>query len=544
MTLKHRLRSPLPSLATALFLLGMSTLEAAEIPVTPGQTAEDHPLAEALERAKPGDTITLAPGIYREHIHITQPITLKGQPGVILDGSTPFEGNWKADGEKATILTTTSKDRVYGLLVDGKFVAELRYERARKEGDWHWKTLLEKGPPLSKFEQIRALWMYHPGEGKIYAHFENDSVPQIALVRKREPLIRVSKTSGVTLEGLELRGAFTAVQVDEAATGCRIVRCKISSFEKCGILLTGGASGCVVEECNVTRGAFEDWSPKRELGRVNYEIWRIHKDVGHYDREGINLDHAGAGNRILRNHVHRSFDGITLGDSSAESLDIPLPDPDHGRDTEIAGNLIEETRDSGIELGVGCINVNVHGNTLRNTHGGLRFKLPRIGPVFIHHNRLLGGAPFNIWFSMDSSPAEGYIYHNTIVGGDSAIKYLSFNNHKRGSATPKWHVLNNLVLGKDGFFERGNNTPPPDFIAAGNVCDHDNRPWPDDKNRDKANVYGASIKHDEKGKPAPGSAAINAGIDLTTYWKGKPLPGCQPGYFQGKAPDAGMDEIE
>jgi len=175
--------------------------------------------------------------------------------------------------------------------------------------------------------------------------------------------------------------------------------------------------------------------------------------------------------------------------------------------------VIENTRDSGIELGVGCIDVNVHHNTLRHTHGGLRFKLPRIGPVFIHHNHLIDGTPFNIWFSMDSSPAEGYIYHNTITGGaDAALVYSSFNA-KRDFATPKWHVLNNLVLQvKDGFFEQRKGTPPRDFTESHNVV------------TDEA------------------QAAVDAGMDLSTYLKGKPLPGCEPGVFKGKAPDAGADE--
>ena len=48
---------------------------------------------------------------------------------------------------------------------------------------------------------------------------------------------------------------------------------------------------------------------------------------------------------------------------------------------------------------------------------------------------------------------------------------------------------------------------------------------------------------DKDGKPAAGSAAVDAGLDLSTYRTGKPLPGCEPGYFKGKAPDAGADEL-
>ena len=94
----------------------------------------------------------------------------------------------------------------------------------------------------------------------------------------------------------------------------------------------------------------------------------VHKDVGDYDRNGIVLIRASADNRILRNRIHRVFDGVALGDYKAESLDKPLPDPGHGRGTEFADNVIENTHDSGIELGVGCVDVNVHDNVLPAPH--------------------------------------------------------------------------------------------------------------------------------------------------------------------------------
>ncbi|MES2734996.1 MAG: right-handed parallel beta-helix repeat-containing protein [Verrucomicrobiota bacterium] len=531
---------------TLLLLGGPHPSQAAEWQVKPGKSAQDTPLTQAIATAQAGDTLILAPGVYHERVQITRPLTLRGQPGAILDGSQVFQGEWSA-GDSENVWVIPVQGRVYGLLIQGRFVAELRHSRAQKEGDWHWQTLLKKGPPLSGFDQIRALWVYHPKEQKIYAHFEKDASPKglaLSVVTTQEPLIQVSNASDVRIEGLEFRGASVAISLAQGARSCTVSRCKITSYEKSGIVLTDGASQCVIEDCDITRGALEEWTPNREQGRVNYEIWRIHKDVGNYDRVGIALSGTGRGNRILRNHLHRTFDGITLGDSSTESLDIPLADPDHGRDTEIADNLIEDTRDSGIELGIGCIQVDVHHNTLRRTHGGLRFKLPRIGPVFVHHNRLLGGAPFNVWFSMDSSPAEGYIYHNTFLGGDPAVMLLSFNGKKRDFAAPKWHILNNLVLGKDGFFSQGRNTPAADFLTANNICVHDNRPWPNDAGRDKGSLYNVAIAHDENGKPAPGSAARDAGLDLTTYWNGKPLPGCEPGSFKGKAPDAGADEIE
>lgn len=469
-------------------------------------------LTQAISTANPGDTLILSPGIYHERIRLEKQLTLRAEPGTIIDGATPLKAEWSPAEGLDKVFTSPSKNRPEGILVDGKFIAEIRFDRAQKSGDWHWQTLMAKGPPLGGFKHIRALWMYHPKEKKIYLRLEDGAAPDktaLTAVMSSEPLIEIV-AAGIVVEGLTLRGGTEAISLAEGAKDCIIRRCKVTSYEGSGFLLRSGASNCTVEDCDITRGAFEDWRATTENRRENYEIWRIHKDVGKYDRVGIELLRAGANNRILRNHLDRVFDGICLGDSSTESLDKPLIDPNHGRGTEIAENVIENTRDSGIELGVGCIDVNVHHNTLRHTHGGLRFKLPRIGPVFIHHNHLIDGTPFNVWFSMDSSPAEGYLYHNTITGGsDAAFVYSSFNA-TRDFATPKWHLLNNLVLQvKDGFFDQRKGTPPRDFTESHNVTTDD------------------------------ASAALGAGLDLSTYLKGKPLPGCEPGYFKGKTPDAG-----
>ncbi len=495
-----------------LFLLA-GVVSAAEIRVTPGTSA----IRAAVEKAKAGDAVTLAPGIYRERVKLEKGITLRGEPGAVMNGAEPLRARWEYAGDDLKgIFTAVLPKRPAGLLVDGKFLAELRFERAQKDGDWHWQTLLRKGPPLSGFTEIRALWLYHPREQRIYARFENGAHPDslaLEFVPERAALVHIAKTSGAILEGIEFAGGSTAVVLGEGATDCTVRRCRITSFESTGIDVTKGASRCLVEECNITRGAFEEWTPSLEHNRANYEVWLIHKQVGNYDRNGIDLVRAGAGNRILRNHVYRTFDGVTLGDSDAESLDISLPNPAHGRGTEIAGNTIENTRDSGIELGVGCVDVEVHHNILRRTHGGLRFKLPRTGPLFIHHNQLIDGAPFGIWFSMDASPAEAYVYHNTILRGGMEAVHIAKEAMKRDSIAPHWHFVNNLVIGPHPFLEKPGKKAP-DFTASHNVA-----------------------MREENDR-----AAIDAGLDLSTYRSGKPLPGCAPGAFRGTAPDAGSEE--
>lgn len=512
---------------------------AAEHKVTPVS------LAETIDRAGAGDTLLLTPGLYRDRLKIEKPLTLRGQAGAVFNGSSPLKAEWSPAGtELKNVFTTPLKNRPRGLLLKGKFMAEIRFDRAKKSGEWNWRTLLAKGTPLSGFDEIRSLWIYHPEEQRLYARFENAADPSgldLSVVSSEEPLIHIEDTSRVTIEGLAFSRAAEAIVLGEGASDCVIRKCRVTSFESTGIALVDGASRCTVEDCEISRGSLEEWTPSAKHSRPNYEIWRLHKEAGNYDRNGIEIIRAGTGNRILRNHLHHVFDGVALGDYKAESLDKPLPDPDHGRGTEIAHNLIENTRDSGIELGVGCIDVNVHHNTLRQTHGGLRFKLPRIGPIFIHHNRLIEGAPFGIWFSMDASPAEAYVYHNTIVAGEHEALSVAKDSMKRDSIAPRWHFVNNLVLSDKGFCEPSDKSPL-DFTASHNVVTGSIRPWPDDASKDKGSVYGVDIKHDKNGKPAAGSAAVDAGMDLSTYLKGKPLPGCEPGSYRGKAPDAGADE--
>ncbi len=532
-------------IAFSFGLITCPALWAKNIVVQSSDKPGSAPISKAVKQASAGDVIILEPGIYREHVIINKSLTLRGLPGAIMNGAKRSTLAWRQADDLPGVYVASAKKRIKGLLVDGKFIAEIRSTRTTKAGDWHWKKLLSKGPPRSAFKEILGLWMYDPESQQIYARFPNAQDPknlQLSFFTTSSPMIYIDGAKEVIIENLTFEQCSSAIRIERQAQRCVVRQCRITSFESTGIMLSGNASHCLIEACDITRGSLEEWSPSLQRDKANYEIWQIHKIAGNYDRNAIVLFRAGPSNKIINNHLHRVFDGISLGDYQVESLDIPLQDPDHGRDTEIANNLIEHTRDSGIELGAACINVEVHHNLLRQTHGGLRFKLPRIGPIYIHHNRLIDGAPFNIWFSMDASPAEAYVYHNTVVGGREFLLPTGFTN-KRDFLAPRWHFLNNLSLKNSGFCKAA-KTRSLDFTATGNVSSGSTSPWPLDDAKNKNNLYSVAIAHDSIGKPLGGSAAIDKGIDLSTYLKGKSLPGCESGYFKGKAPDAGADEIE
>lgn len=526
----------LPALATAR-----------EIRVAPAANGEPV-LARAIAAAEPGDTLRLAKGIYRERITITKGISIVGESGATLDPSEPLELTWRAAPEIGRGVYRAASDRKPAtIFLDGRILAELDERRAINEGPWFWKTLLAAGPPLSGFQYVRALWIYRSDEKAVYVHLENDAAPAtqpLAAVWTRDPIVTFDGAANASVRGLTLARGYIGVSLTNASRDCTVAECTVGPWDKTGIAVIGGTKNCLIEKNEISRGAYEEWTPL-EPARPRYEVWQVHKTVGFYDRNGVTVTRAGAGNRVRGNHIFETFDGVTVGDASVESLDKPLLSPDHGRDTEICDNIIERTRDSGIELGVGCINVRVHHNVLRQTHGGLRFKLPRIGPVFIYRNVLIDGAPFNVWYSMDDSPAEGYVYHNTIIGGRAALVYSSFNQ-PHGIGAPNWHYVNNLVITRDGFFRNWRVKAPTNFTADYNVVSGGNRPYPDDPSKDRHSRYvdAVSLAPGFPPQPLPGSAAIDAGLDLSTYFHGKPLPGCEPGYFKGRAPDAGAHEVQ
>jgi len=519
---------------------------AREISVAPNP-AGGPVLAKAIQDAADGDTLVLKKGLYRETLVLTKGLRLAGETGAVIDPSEPFAAQWQPapDIGKGVCRAATAR-KPCALILDGKIVAEIDERRAKGEGPWSWKTLLASGPPLSQFRFIRALWMYRASEKMVCLHLENDADPgrlDWAVLWTRDPVIAFRGVAGASVTRLTLAHGFTGVALLDRSARCVVSQCTIGPWERTGVFIGGGASECLVEGNSVFRGAYEDWTPVDD-SKARYEIWKVHKDVGFYDRAGIDLVRAGANNRIHANHVFETFDGICVGDSDVESLDIPLPHPEHGQGTEIWENVIERTRDSGMELGVGCIDLRVHHNTLRQTHGGLRYKLPRVGPVFIYRNLLVDGTPFNIWYSMDDSPAEGYVYHNTVVGGDAALIYSSFNKGGHQTGTPRWHYFNNLCLTK-GFFKNWRVNAPVNFVADCNLVLGGGKPWPEDATKDQHSIYVTqAVPLSKKYHPLPGCPAIDAGLDLSTAFHGKPLPECEGHYFKGKAPDIGAFEAE
>jgi len=131
------------ALVAVAFLASAAT--AAEIVVAPdGDDAaagtREAPLATlqtAVDRARPGDTVLVRGGVYRETVRLTRsgrpdaPIRLMGMPGeeVVLSGADPLDLAWqKAEGK---VYRAKTDKRFHQLFLNGRMMVEARWPNQR-----------------------------------------------------------------------------------------------------------------------------------------------------------------------------------------------------------------------------------------------------------------------------------------------------------------------------------------------------------------------------------------------------------------------------
>jgi hypothetical protein len=136
------------------------------------------------------------------------------------------------------------------------------------------------------------------------------------------------------------------------------------------------------------------------------------------------------------------------------------------------------------------------------------------------------------------------VYHNTIIGGKAGLLYSSFNKGGHGIGAPRWHYFNNLIAAEQGFFGNRRVKSPINFEADYNLVVGGGKPWPAETDKDRHSLYVKQVPLTADYHPLPDSAAIDAGLDLSTAYHGRPLPGCEAGYFKGAAPDIGAFEVK
>ncbi|WP_043588588.1 right-handed parallel beta-helix repeat-containing protein [Geminisphaera colitermitum] len=569
-------------------------------PGAPGTAAS--PLASvqaALDRATAGDTIRLRPGIYYERVTFktggrhNAPVTLEGEPGAILDGSHTTPLDWQPAPDIAPgVYRAAIAEPVRLVTVNGRTVTMLRDDwvrpgRARHGTNWEYTTLFRDGIAGSGWNGVRALSLYQFKEKQLLLRLHSPAVsPDAPLtgepgitdtarnIDPRQPgiditvgpppnlpIVLIDGTDRCVVRGLTLRNAGAGVLIRNSL-GSVVEDCIIGPAEE-GIALGAGADRVTLRFNEIFWNPYGENRPK---AKDSWDLWTANKRGGWSDKHGIKINGSRGGHRIHDNLIHHHWDGISVSPG------------DRGTDggMRIHHNRLFTLVDDGFETNGAQEDNHWNDNIIDGTLCAIRLKAPDHGPFYVYRNILLNnkedlrnfGRKDNT-HSRDPAtgewkttvvgkgspvilPAVAYIYHNT---GTSSAAIVS--NSVYGIGVPNYHFYNNLFWCEVWWrgVPKAKPSIPPNWKGDHNVYLRrgDNPAWTDGEAQahslgiDRHGFFTTTPAASPSGftNPDAGDVSLRAdspargrGADLTTLF-GKPLPGCEPGYFEGTAPDAG-----
>ena len=584
------------ALFAACTLMGIATPAFAatlKVGPTPG-SAPYATIQAALDAAKPGDTVLLAPGVYRERVRFVRggergaPVTLEGQPGAIIDGSTPVELRWTPAPDIGPAVWRAPLDFIpFTVTADGRTIITLNEQRTSPDGPAQpnavnadkilWPHAFVHGVGPSGWDGVRALAMYRHQQRELIIRFQHELDPRgmNITVAPREPVVTIDGANRCVVRGVTLRNSAIGVRIANSL-GSVVEQCVIDPADY-GIVLDEGADRATLRFNRITLNPYSGANPWRS---GSWDGWLAHKIGGFSDRIGIRIARSLGGHQIHDNHIHDHWDGIADHGNPPWGPQENPPADNPG--LRVHHNLIENLNDDGIETMGPGVDGQWHHNIIVRTRCGLRIKAPQLGPLYLHHNIFFENREDHRHWAQGKQfhpEAEVWIYHNTSTA-DSAIA-MNYRNTATPSATG-YRYYNNLFWTHRWVQKRAHD-PLPDWSANHNVYlrvtpEHP-RPWetPADPayetspflarntddytrldlwlaERDAARSIG--IDRDslwlESGPPgfrdvhardmalAHDSPARGRGVDLSTLKDApRPLPGLAPATPPGRRPDAG-----
>jgi hypothetical protein len=404
-------KAPLPAGANLLYVDPLKGDDKAD-----GKTG--HPwrsLKHAVGMLRPGDTLLLASGVYREPLYVAvegtpeKPITIRAQPGAIAiidTGLAEFVDSpataWQpVDAASGEYISTGTYPNLRDVV--GRFVAT----GLGLQTYWHrmdlvatseiWGQPKEKGKDIDPVYVGPGIW-YDQTTGKIHARFAPTHVPgitnyagsadprQIPLIIapfRASPLV-IDGASNLTIQDIVIRGAgFEAVQI-ESATNLVID----------GVTIYSGTYGLRV---NNTQG----FKFLRSAILGNAAPWCFRQDNSLRNRPG----------RGLRDIARLGIHALWVPDSGREFSVFAIP---VNADFQIAYSLFCDSHDG---LYLGGVSTKFHNNILENCHDdGLyvspMYPLAPKADIFIYEN-LFRGCLTPIAFGAEFPTSDTlYIYRN------------------------------------------------------------------------------------------------------------------------------------
>lgn len=377
---------------------------------------QDAPLktiSAAAAKAGPGDTVHVAPGVYRESVKIEgrsgkpgRPIvfTAWGEGRPILDGSAelPRGGSrWKPHG-KGIYFTSGDFTPLY-VAEDG-----LRMYRYPSLAELEANIMSQDDPDTRRPWAVARAW-YYDGEAKrLYVRTTAGDSPDghtMNVVREAYGF-QLEGSSHFVIEGFEIRHYGTAGIGLAGGSDANVVTDNIIHNSPRGVIIRGTDSDDNVLYRNEIY----------EQGLADFS-WRAVKASG-YGRQGISIN-AGRGNSVIENELHGWFDAVAAVTwKNPERVEL-------NRDLDMVGNFIHDGGDDGLEPDGGGVNMRIWGNRITRMLTAISLAPIERGPVYVVRNVAYnsGWTMFKLGVGGCTSLAPTYVYHNSGYGTSQAINF-------------------------------------------------------------------------------------------------------------------------
>ena len=551
-------------------------------------------ISKAAETARAGDRVQVRAGIYRERVVFPQ----SGEPGkpIVFTGERGKNGEWLTVIDPGVLVTGWKPASEVGpgvyktdelpfnplsMNLDGQHLARiadrwmqldkgtpppvaplpqignyLEREREKFGGFSHLRlapdAITDLGPvrggKICYWDGVEVLYGYL--DGVTYIRFRNGDDPrgkQLAAAGPG-PAVLIDNRSHLVVRDFEMRGAELSLVIQGREAANNIIEHNYMMNGRGRMLVTRGASRNIIQNNKMTLNYIG-----HRPGVTNSHIYQEFKHLvggNMSDDQGITVSQAGPDNVVRDNRLDKGLIGIAVNETLR---------------ARVYRNVISGMSSIGLITERGAYDCMFYDNLLFNNGINTRihdYWAPGY-PRREYHFRnisLLGSGGCHVFVHHDK-PAEEpdnemhhpeiFLYHNTYVGGGEnyggvhvTVMYnywhmVLLNNvfSKRGRSLAEWFYWENpeMMAAADHNWlaaPAGRKNPAfkrPAWFGEHNITGEGRLLWPEGT-RDF--IIPES------------SAARGGGIDLSRPFsicgRNYPaLPGMEPGYFSGSAPDMG-----
>lgn len=559
-------------------------------------------LGHALEQASPGTTIRLGPGTFYEEVTIRRsgregdPIIIEGTLGENGERLTRLAGGQSVDPDTwepaPEVGPNVFKNESFSynpplLTIDNREVAHVHRNKGvdfrgrgvigvPRRDDASYGSLGMEVLDLPEdhviprrddltipfWDTMRAVYVHDPTEQITYLRMAGGKDPreQAIAIAPARAVMTIDNASHLEIRDMEISRGDVGITLTGNQTRDILIENCAFIHGRSRIHITEGASGIRIKDNYFTIGSYFDVRPGawggpgyNELAAQREYLYNFFKQLhGHgtsSDDCSIRIDSAAHDIEIEGNHMDGGLIAIRMVNT---------------RDVFIRDNRVNNHSSVGILVTDTVENIHLAGNHVHDNN--INFRLQRLnhgGPreVYIYGNRSsqprdLGTHIFcHAHEQRAFSPHPIFIfYHNTFLHGSRIFNVV--NQGRMPEGLPGFQFLNNVLAtnhraysasegqARDeetvGVFDYnwvGGEYPQgvPAWFGRNNIQAEGQPPWTDAEDPD----FVLPSEH----------RARKAGLDLSRPFtiedqEFDPLPGMEPGYFNGDQPDMGAVQHE